>query len=47
MTYELQIFNRFEYVTAASEAEAIAKLLASLSAYDRRWAHVIPTGRNS
>jgi hypothetical protein len=44
--YELQLNNCFHYVSARSEAEAVAKLLASLRASERFWANVIPTGRN-
>lgn len=46
MTYELQINGRFEYVKASSEAKAIVKLKATLSACERHWANIIPTGRN-
>ena len=45
-TYELQLNDYFYYVKAMTEAQAIATLLASLSSHQRRWANVIPTGRN-
>lgn len=48
-TYEIQITigsdYHFEYVTAASEQDAVAIARAGLTKTARRWANVIPTGR--
>ena len=48
-TYEIQISlggdYRFEYVTAASEQDAVAIARAGLDSFARRWANVFPTGR--
>jgi len=45
-TYELEVNGYFHYVDAKTEAEAIDLLLASMTKTERRWAHIIPTGRN-
>lgn len=44
--FEIQVNGNFEYVVASTVEQAIEQILASMTKTARRWAHVIPTGRD-
>jgi hypothetical protein len=46
ITFEIQLNDRFVYVTAKNEAAALVILRSTMTASQRHWAQPLFTGRN-